>query len=688
VSYQIAVDVGGTFTDLVLQDAAGRVQTFKSPTTPGRVVDGILDGLALIASHLRIDRSALLADCAKLACGTTAATNAILEGTYARTALICTEGFRDTLLIREGGKQDTYQIAIDYPPAYIPRHLTFCARERINSEGGIEHALDEEHLGSVLEEIRAREVEAVAVALLWSIANPVHERRIGELIEAQCPGLPYSLSHQTSPTLREYRRTSAAAIDASLKPLAQRAVTEMEERLRQAGLSGVLTLVTSSGGQTGSEEVIRRPIHLCLSGPSAAPEAARQLVEREGDESGNAIVVDMGGTSFDTSIIHGWQIPLHREGVIAGQVFGVPSVEVKTIGAGGGSIAWVDAGGFIHVGPESARSLPGPACYGRGGTRPTVTDANLVRGLLDPESFAGGTMRLLPERAEAAIREHVAEPLGMPTLEAASLIALTVEQNMVAAIEDITLRQGIDPRDYCMVAGGAAAGMHAVPIARELGIRRLLVPPVAGVLSAFGILVSDIKSGFSRGFTTTSERFDFAGVAETLSQLDAEASAYLDRMSVPAERRELRFSVEARYRGQVWQLAVPVPDHGIPDDAALANLVEAFHRTHERLYFVRSADRVEFTEWNVLAIGHLQRREPDHGFGAATSGSTRKGHRKVHLRELGTIGELPIFDGTQLRPGATIEGPAIIDQPLTSILLHPQTTARFSAAGGVWVDLH
>jgi N-methylhydantoinase A len=688
VSYEIAVDVGGTFTDLVLQDADGRVRIFKSPTTPGQLVDGILEGLHLAAGHLGIERRALLGACARLSCGTTAATNAIIEGTYARTALICTDGFRDTLLIREGGKQDTYTLAIDYPPPYVPRHLTFGVRERINSEGEIERPLDEAHLVTLLDAICAKEVEAIAVALLWSIANPAHEQRIGSLIEAHCPGLPYSLSHQTSPTIREYRRTSAAAIDASLKPLARRAIAELEGRLRDAGLEGVLTLVTSSGGQIGSGEVLRRPIHLCLSGPSAAPEAARQLIEPEMNATGNAIVVDMGGTSFDISIINDWQVPLHREGVIAGHVFGVPSVAVKTIGAGGGSIARVDSGGFIHVGPESARSVPGPACYGRGGAHPTVTDSNLLRGFLDADNFAGGTMRLSRESAERAIRAHVAEPLSMSVLEAAGLIGLTVEQNMVAAIEDITIRQGIDPRDYVMVAGGAAAGLHAVPMARELGMKQVFVPSVAGVLSAFGILVSDIKSGFSRSFATTSDAFDFAGVGRTMAALDAQAAEFLERMDVPTDRREMQFSVEARYRGQVWQLSVPLAGTRVADAAALDALLEAFHRLHERFYFVRSADRVEFTEWNVLAIGRLPRTWPEHGIAAAAVGSAAKAARRVYARELGGEVEVPVLDGAQLVPGAIVEGPAIIDQPLTSIVLYPDATARMSANGGIWIDLH
>lgn len=689
MALEIAVDVGGTFTDVVLSDGEGRLGIFKSPTTAGHIVDGILDGLGLLAHHLGTTVGDVLGRCEAFSCGTTAATNAILEGAYARTALLCTEGFRDTLLIREGGKEDTYSIKIDYPPPYIPRRLTFGIRERIDAEGGVVVPLDEDQARQVLAEVRAAGVEAIAVCLLWSIANPVHERRLAALLDEACPGIPYSLSHRTMPSIREYRRTSATAIDASLKPLARRNIEELETRLRQAGLKGVLTLVTSSGGRTAGAEAVDRPIVLCLSGPSAAPEAGRHVGRAEALDPGNAIVVDMGGTSFDVSIVTGWDIPLHREGTIAGHHFGVPSVAVKTIGAGGGSIARVDDAGFIHVGPHSAGAVPGPACYGRGGARATVTDANLVRGFLNPDTFAGGTMRLAPELARAAVGRDVAEPLGMSLDEAAALVALTVEQNMVAAIEDVTVRRGIDPREYAMVVGGAAAGLHAVPIARELGISRLVAPRTAGVLSAFGILVSDITSGFGRSFVTDSRRFDHDGANRVLGELKAEATAYLDRMAVPQAARELRFSVEARYRGQVWQLTLPLAEPRIADAAALAAVLDDFHALHEKRYFVRSAgDPVEFVEWNVQAVGRLPSPPvvwPGNGAKNVSEALTAK--RRAFLRECGGPVDISVYDGARLPAGGEVEGPAVIEMPLTALVLYPDTSARMSDAGNLLVTL-
>jgi N-methylhydantoinase A len=687
MSIGIAVDVGGTFTDLVLGESGAPILSLKSPTTPGRVVDGILDAVGLAAARRGCSVTDLLARCERFACGSTTATNAILEGKAPRTALICTEGFRDILLVREGGKEDSYNIRLDYPPPYIPRHLTFGVRERITSEGEIDRPLDDAEVLDILRRIASSGARAIAVCLLWSIADDRHERRIGALIERHLPGMPYSLSSRVSPSIREYRRASATAIDASLKPLVSADVEALEGRLRAQGFAGVLTLVTSSGGQTGSSEIVHKPVHLCLSGPSAAPEAGRRLARAEAVREGNVIVVDMGGTSFDVSIVSGWDIPMHREGIIAGHMFGVPSVDVKTVGAGGGSIARVDAGGFIHVGPESAGAQPGPACYGRGGTRPTVTDANLVRGFLNPEGFAGGIMSLQPALAARAIRDAVARPLGMSEHEAAALICLTVEQNMVAAIEDITLKRGVDPREYIMVAGGAAAGLHAVAMARELGIRRIMVPNVAGALSAYGILVSDIRSGFAASLLTSSAGFDFGRVNAALARLEAEAAAYLDRMAVPAKDRQLVYSAEARYQGQVWQLSLPLADARIPDAAALASVVEDFHRLHEKRYFVRSPDdAIEFTEWNVIAIGHGAATEAAAAATPVASGAS--GKRPMFFRELGGLAEVPVFRGEALASGQEVAEPAVIEAPLTTIVLYPGSRARATAQGNIWIELH
>ena len=686
MSIEIAVDVGGTFTDFVVR--AGGIAAYKSSTTPLDIADGIFNGLALIARRRGTTTAELLAATSSFACGTTVATNAILEHKAARTGLLITEGFRDTLLIREGGKADTYNIYMDYPEPYIPRSLTIGVRERINAEGGIETPLDEAGARRAIAELKSLGVEAVAVSLLWSIANPAHELRLAELLTEEWPEIPFSLGHQVNPALREYRRTSAVAIDASLKPVVQRRLAEIETRLRANGFQGVLTFVTSNGGRTSAEEVLAKPVYLCLSGPSAAPHAGSVIARTEGIAHGNVITIDMGGTSFDVSITTGWDTPTHREGVIGGHMFGVPAVDVRTIGAGGGSIARVDAGGFAHVGPASAGAYPGPACYGRGGTLPTVTDANLALGLIEPAGFADGQITLSRAAAETAITTHVATPLGIALSEAASLMTLSVEQNMVAAIEDITIRRGVDPREYVLVSGGSAAGLHAAGIARELGIGQVIVSPLAGVLSAYGIATGDIRFNFARSLFTSSVAFDFARVTAVLAELAAEGSAYLDRMRIPAERRLLAFSVEARYAGQVWQLSLPLPRPSVANAEDLAGVVAAFHALHERVHAIRADDPVEFIEWDLIATGKLPINDAAADTQAGPDASAALiGQRRVYLKQAGGAVDIPVYDGEALRAGNVVAGPALVQERLTVTLVPPDATAQRSVNGGLIVTL-
>jgi N-methylhydantoinase A len=689
MSMQIAVDVGGTFTDLVVQRAGEAVRAFKAATTPGDVTDGVIDGLRLAAEASGSSLDGLLAATTRFAFGTTTATNAILENKAARTGLIATRGFRDTLVIREGGKSDSYNMAMPFPPPYIPRELVVEVDERVTAEGSVEGALDEASVLAAIDYLRDRDVKAVAVALLWSIANPCHENRIGALLAEHWPDVPTSLSHRVNPCIREYRRTSATALDASLKPVGAKSVRRLENRLRACGFAGTLTFVTSSGGQTSAEHIVERPVHLCFSGPSAAPEAGRRFAEMEKVGDGNVITVDMGGTSFDVSIVSGGVIPSHREGTIAGHVFGVPSVEVHTIGAGGGSIARTDAGGFVHAGPQSAGSRPGPACYGCGGEEPTVTDANLVCGYLDGRFDAAGGMSLSRDRAVDVIVRRIAGPLGQRVEVAANLVALACEQAMVAAIEDLTVKRGIDPREYVMVAGGAAAGLHAAAIARELGVARVVVPSFAGVLSAFGILTGNIRFGFARSHFTNSAQFDFEGVNAVLAALEAEAVAYLDGMQVAADARRLTLTCEARYRGQVWQLTLPVPVMRISGLADLRALVESFHRLHEGVYAVRSQnDAVEITEWNLQAVGLLADVElPKVALDGRSLEQAAKPRRMAYFREVADTVSVPVFDGRWMPPDAEIAGPAIVDEPLTTIVVPPAARIHMSVYGNYLIDL-
>src|SRR5262245_13883274 len=420
--YRIAVDTGGTFSDVVVVDEEGDLSLSKAPTTPERIFSGISEALAQGAAERGLTLSELLAESELFTYGTTAATNAIITGRTARTAFLTTEGFGDTLVLREGGKLHPFDFRTPYPRPYVPRRLTFEVRERITSEGEILVPIDRGELRKTLTALAEKEPEAVAVSLLWSIVNPAHEEAVAEALEEALPGIPYTLSHRLNPIIREYRRASSAAIDASLKPLMQWHLREMEADLAAAGFTGELVVVTSFGGVLGLEDVAGRPIYSVNSGPATAPVAGKVYA----GDSRNAIVCDMGGTSFDVSVIRDGYIKFTREtwlgGAFTGHMTGLSSVDVKSIGAGGGSIAWIDSGGLLRVGPQSAGAVPGPAAYGLGGTEPTVTDAAVVLGFIDPDYFLGGRIKLDTEQARAAVQTTIAEPLGLEVEQAAHAI--------------------------------------------------------------------------------------------------------------------------------------------------------------------------------------------------------------------------------------------------------------------------
>jgi len=688
MSFRVAVDVGGTFTDLVCTTGENGFSCFKSRTTPGDLIVGVLDVLKAAASHYDMLVNEFLAQTTLFAYGTTSGTNAVIEQKGAKTGFICTKGFRDTLLIREGGKEDIYNMYVDYPEPYVPRYLTLGVTERINSEGGIEISLNENEVREAIRQFKKWNVEAIAVGLLWSIANPVHEKRIGEIIEEEYPNVDYSLSHDVNPVIREYRRFSATAIDASLKKLVIHEVTDLRKYLEESGFSGVLLFSISSGGQTSAEDVVRKPIFMVLSGPSMGPVAGNRIASAELDRY-NIITIDMGGTSFDASIITNGRLPMYKEGVIGDFMLGMPSVDVKTIGAGGGSIAWLDASKFIHVGPRSAGAVPGPACYNQGGSEATVTDANLARGFLNHEYFLGGAIRIFPELAENVISRQIAEPLGLRTAEAAALICLTCEQNMIRLIKEMTIRQGVDPREYVMVAGGAAAGLHAVPIARELGIRRILVPKTAGVLSALGLLVSDVRCSFAKSFFTDSLHFDYGGVNKVLRELEVQAKKYLAKMNVSGKNGRIEFTTEVRYPAQVYQLTLDLRNEQIESEQDLALTVRDFHDLHEKVYSVRNPeDYVEFVEWGALAVGSLAKVSMKEQLESMEdSSSAVKEKRPAYFVEGKDFVETTVYDGDRLTYGNVIAGPAIIEEKLTTVVVFPQCKATVTRLGNYLLEM-
>jgi N-methylhydantoinase A len=676
-SYRIGVDTGGTFTDIVVGDYTGILSVGKALTTRERISEGLLEGLAVAAKPLGMNARELLGQTALVIYGSTRATNAIIEGKIAKTALLITDGFADTLVRREGGKINPWDFNDDYPEPYVPRHLTFEIRERMTSEGATFLALDEAEVIATLQRLKALRVEAIAVCFLWSIVNPRHELKIAELIERQCPGVPYTLSHQLNPIAREYRRASSAVIDASLKPLMQSHLREMQADLRAAGLEGELLPATSLGGVVHIEEAIERPINMVRSGPSLAPVLGQVYGAAEANAT-EVIVCDTGGTSFDVSLIRDGRPVFSRETWLGprytGHLTGLSSVDARSIGSGGGSIAWIDSGGLLRVGPHSAGANPGPACYGRGGRDATVTDAALVLGYLDPDYFLGGRMKIDPTAARTAVG-RVAESLKRPVEEAAYGIITVAGEHMVEAIREITVNEGVDPRESLFIAGGGAAGLNIVPIAMELGCTRVLVPRMAGALSACGAQYTDVVTEVGTNQATTSADFAFDEVNAALARLGAS----LEKFQADLRKRgisefKIEYSVESRYLYQVWELTIPLAGERFHTPADVDAVVRAFHAAHKAVFAVAEEHQeVEFVHWKGRLTGKLE--PPAIPIVQARGGKpTPIRTSRAYFTETGKI-DIPVFHGDQLGPSANVIGPAIIVEPTTTLVLYPGSSA-------------
>ncbi len=686
--YRITCDVGGTFTDTVVADEEGNLYLGKALTTPERLYRGLESAVTVAATEAELDTRGLLESTDLFVYSTTQATNAILEGRTARTALLVTEGFPDILVRREGGRLDPFNFAKENPEPYVPRRLTFEIPERVDSEGLVYTPLDEGRVLQVLDLLRELKVEAIAVSFLWAIVNPVHELAVGKLIEQYLRGIPYTLSHLINPIIREYRRTSSAAIDASLKPLMQHHLRDIEEGLSKSGFGGDLLAATSFGGVMHMDDLMSRPIYAVKSGPSLAPIAGKTYAESESGP-GRVIVCDTGGTSFDVSLVRDGRVVFTRETWLGeqftGHLTGMSSVDARSIGAGGGSIAWIDSGGLLRVGPRSAGADPGPACYGRGGTLCTVTDAAVVLGYLDPDYFLGGRMKLDPEAARKVVGE-IARAVGQPPLAIAYGILAVANELMVGAIKEITVDEGVDPRDSFLVAGGGAAGMNIIPIARELGCRQVLIPRMASALSACGAQYSDIVAEFSASKFTDSRDFDNSGVNSVLRELDSRMEDFasgLRQRSFSTFRKE--YFVEARYANQAWELELLMKGDHIagPDD--VASIVDDFHKSHQRIFAITDPGQtVECIYWKGRLTAVLD-KPPLRKRGAPTDGEARH-WRSAYFPATGEE-RIEVHMGVALAVGAVVHGPAVIEEPTTTIVVYPDSAVRVTELGNYLVEV-
>lgn len=679
MTVRLCTDIGGTFTDLYAQ-VDGDTRSFKTPTTPDNLTKGLFNAIEKAADAYGRSVEDLLGETDRLIHGTTIATNAIIEGAVADTALICTEGHRDVLTVREGVKDDPYDWSKDYPEPYVPRSLTFGVPERINAEGEIVDPLDEDAARDVIERIREADVDAVAVSLLWAHQNSSHERRIAELLDELAPDIHYSLSSVVAPIVREYRRTSATAIDASLYDVVGEYLLSLREKFSTAGFEGEPLVVTANGGVMDVEEAARVPIWLVDAGPTMFPVAARNAVSTNlGIE--DVIALDMGGTSLDMAVVQDGNVARTREASVEGEhMLGIEKVDIRSIGSGGGSIAWVDEGGLLHVGPESAGADPGPACYGRGGKHPTVTDAALALGYLDSDYFLGGEMDVEPAAAERALAEQVGDPLGVDVMAAAWSVYATANQVITNGIKEQTIERGIDPRNYVISGGGGALGTHAVPVARELGVEELLIPRQAGVVSAVGGLTSDVRRDFSESHVTTAAGFDCEGVNDALANLESQATEFFERAGISERQRSLSLFASARYPHQVWELEVELPVTRL-ESGDVDHLVDRFHDTHERTYgFAVEEQDVEFLHWRVEATGETAAGDVPVSASVKEGDEAKpQGERDAYFSE--AFRSCPAYRATDLVPGGTLSGPAFVDSATTTVVLAPGTTLTVTDRG-------
>lgn len=680
--YQISVDTGGTFTDVVVASGDGRVYMSKALTTNERAFDAIAEALQDISESIGVSTSELIHESSQLNYGTTRSTNLVVTRTTARTALLTTQGFPDVLLLREGGKPDPFK-KMDYGQPYVPRYLTFEVDERITSTGNVHKPLDEEGVVEALDKCARAEVEAIAVSLLWSVANPAHERRIAELIEARLPGVPWTLSHEVNPSVREYRRASSAAIDASLKPSMSQFFLDLEDDLRDASFAGSLLISTAYGGGWDANRISDQPIYSIGSGPSMAPVAAIHEAELESErpiDRATLLVTDMGGTTFDLSLVKGGRVAQTSEtwlrGKWVGDITGTRSVDIESIGAGGGSLVWIDAGGLLKVGPQSAGSEPGPACYGRGGNQPTITDAALLLGYLDSSNFVGGRLQLNRELAEEAFRP-IAIALGRTVEEAAHGAMLISVDNIVTAIREKTVTNGIDLREVTLVAGGGASGLNVGHIAPSLGVADVIIPKAAGAMSAYGALQSPAKSEFEAVSFSSTRDEGFNIDSRVVTKLLDDCTAFFHGLHPATQEgsdQTTEFYAMARYPMQAWELMIE-----LGSEKAIAGLTgpaveDLFHNEHEKVFGVHEEDSpVEILSLGVRAVSaKVQSKDSKRRQFSVNDGernSTRQ-RKKAYFAGDGWI-DVPVYHPQDVTQNRKINGPAIVLEPTTTIVVYP-----------------
>jgi N-methylhydantoinase A len=667
LTFHVGIDVGGTFTDLVASRSDGALVVTKVPTTTADPSLGILEGLEELARGAAGDGlGSFLERVEVVVHGSTVATNAMLTGRGAKTGLITTQGFRDALEMRRGVRERLYDNKYAPPEPLVPRYLRLGVKERIDVAGAVVTPLDESDVRKALTVFREQEVESVAVCFMHAYVNGDHERQAAAVIEREWPDVYACISHELLPERKFYERVSTTSINAFVGPILRRYLHHLEGRLQEQGFRGPLRVMKSNGGLMSPAVAVREGAHTILSGPAGAVAAATYLSQVVGTP--NVILVDMGGTSFDVTLIEDSTPLITRDSSVARHRLMLPALDIHTVGAGGGSIAFVDAAGLLDVGPASAGSTPGPACYGRGGELPTVTDADVVLGYIDPDFFLGGRMTLDPEASAAAIDRHVAEPLALSTLEAASGIYDVINAKMAAAIREVSVQRGYDPRRFVLIVGGGASAVHVCAIAHDIGIGEIVIPRDPGVFSAFGMLTTDFKHDFVRTFPAVLAEADVGELRDAFAEMRAQGEQVLEGEGVPAEARSHVFKLDLRYEGQVHEVDLTVAEAEL-GEPGLPDVHRRFHERHAAIYaYATENDPVEVVNLRLTSVGEtwkVQQPASEAGGGKPAP----KGRRSVYFGHLKGNVEVEVYDGHAIGPGAELAGPVIVELLDTSIVV-------------------
>lgn len=680
--YRLGIDAGGTFTDFILADANGSVQIFKVLSTPTEPTKAIRNGLALITEETGLKAEEIVSNSDLCINGTTVGLNALITHSGAKTGLIATKGHEDSIEIRLGHKEDGYRYDPDYPPAtmLVPRHLRKGIRERVISDGSVKTALNEDDVRDACRYFASEGVESAAISFVWSVLHPEHENRAAEIVREMLPGLRLTIGSQLYPQVREYTRTSTAIVNAYLAPILQRYVEAIDAYFRELGSKHPVRYFQSNGGLALGKVVTDQSVYAINSGPASAPQAALDVAKPWGDE--NIITCDMGGTSFDITLTKDGKANVNKNIDFLRYRIGIPMIQVETLGAGGGSIGWIDDMGLMQMGPQSAGSEPGPACYGQGGERPTTTDANLVLGYLNADGLVGGRLPLDLEKARSAIHTHLADPLGINVEKAAYGMFTIVNNNMVNAIRRVSVERGYDPRDFVLMGAGGATGAHITALAREMGISKVLINKLASGLCAYGQIISDVKYNY---MAPAPLRLQGAEAAKTLDGLfnELETRGKDDLADDGFNNSEISISrtLDMRYVGQVHECTVEIGPFEVTE-ATLEDIKAAFHARHKELYtYDEPHNAVEVVNVESAITGQVAKPERVHIAAGNGADSALKGHRDMVFSADGNVQSTRVYDGSALGAGDTLQGPAVIEEVTTTIVVEPGWTVNLHETG-------